>query len=655
MCGIAGFISQSISFSLTLEDVAKKMGNKIHHRGPDDQGYFIDNQLGLALIHRRLSILDLSQNGHQPMRSACERYIILFNGEIYNHNNIRREINIEENKKWRSHSDTETILEAISLWGLEKTLKKLVGMFAFALWDKKDKNLYLARDRMGEKPLYYGFQNGHFLFASEIKSIRIHPAFEGKINRFALENFFQYNFIPSPLSIYQNIFKLPPATFIKITQDDIKNQKKSRPQTYWSIEKIAEKGQSNLFSKDEKLAILEVEKLLSSSIAEQMLADVPIGTFLSGGIDSSIVTALMQQQSNQPIKTFTIGFHELEYDEAQYARAVAKYLSTDHTDLYLTHQDAEAIIPKLPHLYDEPFADVSQIPTYLVSQLAKQSVTVVLSGDGGDEFFGGYERHIRAAQIWKNFRLLPKSIRMQFSQILNYLSSYNSGFEKINSMLPYNIKQRNIGLKLQKAASLLQANSELEVYLGLLRKWSEAENIVLKTEDSDSPFVLKGSLNLLMDVPHQMMLLDSLFYLPDNVLTKVDRASMGVSLEVRAPMLDHRLAEFAWQLPLNMKIRHNKGKWILREILYKYIPKHLIERPKSGFGVPMHAWLRGALRDWAEDLLDVHKIKQEGFLNASLIQEKWKTHLSGKKDFSAELWSVLMFQSWLYSQENNPL
>jgi asparagine synthase (glutamine-hydrolysing) len=655
MCGIAGFFAPNQPQD--LRDIACDMVRRLAHRGPDDEGVWSEESAGLALAHRRLAILDLSVAGHQPMISQHGRFVIVFNGEIYNHLAIRQEL--ERNSfsagGWRGHSDTETLLAAVTVWGLERTLKLAVGMFAFALWDREEKALYLARDRIGEKPLYYGLHKNTLLFASELKAIRAYPGFQAEVDRDALALFLRHNAIPAPLSIYRDILKLPPGTFLKVNQENVSNGVLPTPKPYWSMLEVAVNGQENLFKGNPLKAIDELDRLLRQSISGQMLADVPVGAFLSGGVDSSAVAALMQAQSTKPIKTFSIGFHEGDYDEAHYARAVATHLETDHTELYVTPEQVLAVIPRLSKLYDEPFADVSQLPTFLVSELAQRNVKVCLSGDGGDELFGGYNRYTAGARLWNHLRWLPKTIRSGLAAGINAArpSTWDLYFDRFGSILPISWRVRTPGIKLQKISEMLKASSQEEVYLRLISNWFNPEEIVIGGKPPSGHPQNWLCASLMPAFEHQMMCMDSLSYLPDDILVKVDRAAMGVSLETRIPMLDHRVIEFAWTLPLDMKIRSNEGKWLLRKVLDRYIPPSLIDRPKAGFSVPIDSWLRGPLRNWAENLLNPEILKEQGFFVVEPIKTKWSEHLDGKRDWSSQLWSVLMFQAWFSEQERN--
>ena len=649
MCGITGFVAPRFSDRLAMVEVIRGMARQLQHRGPDDEGAWVDAEAGVAFAHRRLAIIDLTSAGRQPMLSACGRYCIVFNGEIYNHNALRKEL--PDTVQWRGHSDTETLLSAISVWGLERALRKAVGMFALALWDRMENTLILARDRMGEKPLYYGFHGGALLFASELKALRAYPGFMGEVDRQALTLLLRHGAIPTPYSIYKGIHKLLSGSWLKLSLKDIATGRLPVPQAYWSLDVIAQAGQQNQFSGSNTEAVNELEVLLRQSISGQMLADVPLGAFLSGGIDSSAVVALMQAQSSRPVKTFSIGFHERDYNEAEHARAVASHLGTEHTEFYVTPDHALSVITRLPFLYDEPFADVSQIPTFLISELAQRHVKVCLSGDGGDELFGGYNRHINGARLWRRMGWMPRVIRTTLASSISSIapSTWDVYFKRFEKMLPYSWRVRTPANKLQKVAQMLPALSSEEVYLRLVSRWSNPEQVVLGSKHSFSyPLHQKGASSL-AELEHQMMLNDSLAYLPDDILVKVDRAAMGVSLETRVPMLDHRVVEFAWRLPLEMKISGNQGKILLRQVLDRYVPRSLMERPKAGFAIPLDSWLRGPLKDWAEDLLDRKTLQDQGYFDPTQIREKWEEHLIGRHNWSSQLWGVLMFQAWIKS------
>lgn len=638
MCGITGFLGGSSSGPVVVAD---QMASALYSRGPDDSGVWVDESAGVALAHRRLAILDLSPAGHQPMVSASGRYVLVFNGEIYNHLELREDLT---GCVWLGHSDTETLLSAFERWGVEATLKKSVGMFAIALWDRECRTLSLARDRLGEKPLYYGWQNGAFLFGSELKALKMHPAFAGEIDRDALTLFLRHNTIPAPYSIFRGIHKLPPGTFLQFHA----GQRDARPQAYWSAKSVAEAGQRNLFRGSDAEAVAELERLLGRAVRGQMVADVPLGAFLSGGIDSTAVVALMQAQSSRPVRTFTIGFNEAGYNEAEHAHAVARHLGTEHTELYVTPHDAMDVIPSLSVVYDEPFADSSQIPTCLVSRLARQHVTVSLSGDGGDELFGGYNRYFWARNIWRKLGWMPQPLRAALAGVLTTMppAAWNSAFQKLEQWLPARLRYANPGDKLHKAAEILAVRSPEEIYLGLVSHWKNPEQLVQGGREPPSLLTDPAHRADLPDFEHRMMYLDTVTYLPDDILAKVDRAAMSVSLETRVPMLDHRVVEFAWTLPLAMKIRHGQGKWLLRQVLYRHVPQAMIDRPKMGFGIPLDVWLRGPLKEWAAALIEPSRLAREGIFDPAPIQRKWAEHQSGSRNWPYYLWDVLMFQQW---------
>lgn len=646
MCGIVGFIDIRRGKSDgDLQSIVKRMSDTLSHRGPDDGGVWTVAQAGVALAQRRLSIIDLSPEGHQPMHSAGGRYTIIFNGEIYNYQKLRAELS----GPFRGHSDTEVLLAAFMAWGVEEAIKRAIGMFAFALWDNQEQTLYLCRDRLGEKPLYYGWTGNTFIFGSELKALRAHPDWHCTIDRNALALFLRHNYIPTPYSIYEGIKKLKPGTMLRLTAADIGGKHEVPPRPYWSAREVAEQGTQNPFKGSDNEAIEQLEALLRDSVAQQMIADVPLGAFLSGGIDSSTIVALMQAQSERPVRTFTIGFHEAEFNEAEHAKAVARHLGTDHTELYVTPQETLDVIPLLPALYDEPFSDSSQIPTYLVAKLARQHVTVSLSGDAGDELFAGYTRYFWGSDIWKKTGWMPRTMKAVAAKGITTLSpgAWDSIFQKLDPVLPGKIRQSHPGDKLHKLAEILSVERPEAIYYGLVSHWKEPAAIVKNACEPPTVLTDNNQQANLSDFVRQMMYLDTVTYLPDDILVKVDRASMGVSLESRVPLLDHRVVEFAWTLPLSMKIRNGVSKWILRQVLYKHVPKELIERPKMGFGVPITDWLRGPLRDWAESLLSEKRLREEGYFTPEPIRAKWAEHLSGHRDWQYYLWDVLMFQAWL--------
>ena len=645
MCGISGYLTLPRSRSsdqMTTE--VTRMTDAIVLRGPDDSGAWVDADCGIALGHRRLSILDLSPLGHQPMSSADGRYVIVFNGEIYNFQQLRAELE-PHGHTWRGHSDTEVMLAAFLQWGVVEATRRFNGMFAFALWDKQEHALHLGRDRMGEKPLYYGWLGDTFIFASELKAIRQFPGFDAAINRDALCSQLRFNYIPDPQCIYQGFHKLPPASLLSLQTA----QDKPEPKLYWSLREVIEHGVDHPFTGTEKEAIDTFEALLKESVAMRMISDVPLGAFLSGGVDSSLIVALMQAQSSRPVRTFTIGFDVPEYNEAQFAKEVANHLRTDHTEMYVTGKDALDTIPLLPGLYDEPFSDYSQIPTYLVCKMARQHVTVALSGDAGDELFGGYERYFVGRNLWDKFAWMPPVLKRTAAAAMTALppQTLNSLGSMARPLLPKRLRHVPFGDKLHKLAEVVAAPGMETLYLNLMSHWKQPEQVVIGGQDPQTSITNTAGWPRVSDFTHRMMHLDMETYLPGDILTKVDRAAMGVSLEGRIPLLDTNLIEFAWRIPFSMKVRDGKGKWLMRETLYRHVPKALIDRPKRGFGVPLEHWLRGELREWAEDLLSESRLKREGYFHPAPIRQKWQEHLSGTRNWHFYLWDVLMFQAWL--------
>ena len=634
MCGFAGYIDQG-----GVDDhILRRMIDSLKHRGPDYANTWRDPCGRVGLAHARLSILDLSSEGNQPMVSQSGRYTIVFNGEIYNHSNLRNEI---EHVSWRGHSDTETLLAAFDCWGVKATLEKSNGMFAFAVWDCKNEQLILGRDRFGEKPLYYGWQKGIFYFTSELKALLLHPSFQSKINRKALGAYMRHGYVPGPMSIYDGILKLTPGTVLEVSC--VPSELCEDP--YWQFSDMAIHGIEKPFAGSEHEALEALEEVLGRSILSQQISDVPIGAFLSGGIDSSTIVALMQLQSDTPIKTFTIGFEENRYNEAEFARRVASHLGTNHTEWIVSAKDALGMIPELPNIYDEPFADSSQVPTTLVCKLAKKHVKVCLSGDAGDELFYGYDRY----KWLKRMIQLPSTGRRFLSTILQmFPPKALDRFHQIGGpVLPGLSGIDMFGDKVHKFANIIKGRNTGEVYNRLLSVWHSEEQVVLGAECESGHAAHWNDLANLKSVENFMMALDSKTYLVDDILCKVDRAAMSVSLETRIPFLDHKVAEFAWSLPLAMKSREGDGKRIVKDLLRRHLPADLFDRPKMGFGLPIEKWIRGPLRDWAEDLISETKLRQGGFFNAALVREKWIEHIDEKRNWHSQIWNVLMFQEWL--------
>jgi asparagine synthase (glutamine-hydrolysing) len=661
MCGISGFFLGRAS-NVSLPGVIARMTDHLVHRGPDDSGTWIDEPAGLALGHRRLSILDLSPAGHQPMQSTCGQLVLSFNGEIYNHLHLRAELEAAGRApEWRGHSDTETLLAGIAAWGLERTLQCAVGMFAIALWDRQARSLHLARDRFGEKPLYYGWvgqgPGRAFVFGSELKALKAYPDFAAPVCREALAQYLRFMYVPAPRSIYQGIFKLEPGCMLTVQGQPPRNAPTQplRPgqahgsasvQRWWSLAEAVEAGARNPIT-NEAEALHLLDSQLATAVSLQSLADVPLGAFLSGGVDSSTIVALMQRQSSRPVKTFTIGFDEAGFDESPHALAVARHLGTEHLEMRVTAQMAQAVIPDLPRMYNEPFADSSQSPMHLVCKAARQQVTVALSGDAGDELFGGYNRYFWGPRIWSRLARWPYPLRQALSGTLAALPS--SGWDALAR--PLGVVRP--GEKLHKLARALKNTRHIDdLYRNLVSEWQDPASLVLGEHGQP----LQEPASLLADpLPGtgteadvlRMMYRDAISYLPDDILCKVDRASMAVSLETRVPFLDHRVAELAWRLPLHMKVRGNESKWALRQVLYKHVPRELVERPKAGFAIPVGEWLRGSLREWAENLLNEQRLQSEGYFYPASIRQTWAEHLSGRYDWTPRLWAVLMFQAWL--------
>lgn len=646
MCGIAGcFWGDAVGDEAF--DIVRGMARTIAHRGPDDEGVWGEAQSGIVLAHRRLSIVDLSPAGHQPMISRDGRYVIVFNGEIYNHASLRAELSVSAHDVWHGHSDTEVLLAGISQWGLQRTLEKSVGMFAIALWDRREHTLALARDRIGEKPLYFGRLSDCLVFSSEIKALRSHPEWRQDIDRNSLALLMRHNYIPAPYTIYKDVAKVRPGHIVWI-----KGRQPVRSDRYWDAAEVALQGLRSPFEGSASDAVEALEGLLRNALAGQMLADVPLGAFLSGGVDSSTVVALMQTMNSRPIRTFSIGFDVADYNEAEHARKVAEHLGTDHTELLINEHDALQVIPKLPSIYCEPFADSSQIPTYLVALLAKQKVTVALSGDGGDELFSGYTRYDLVDRFWSKISSVPSPVRRSLMKIAKCAppAAYDCALGPVFRMLPSAWHQRSLGDKIHKAAQLLSLDSVDDVYLRACSHWPQPEDLVPGSRESATILTGIEPLPVMPDNVRRMMYMDLLSYLPDDILVKVDRAAMAASLETRVPMLDHRIVEFAMSLPLSILRANGTAKWPLRQILYRHVPRKLVDRPKMGFGVPIDKWLRGPLRDWAEGLLDESRLRREGYFSGSLVRQAWQEHLSGRRNNQYKLWNVLMFQAWNDSQ-----
>ena len=640
MCGIAGCLDVRCGI-----DDAKLplMATSLKHRGPDNAEVWADVERGIGLAHCRLAIIDLSEAGHQPMVSQDGRFVMVFNGEIYNHLEIRSALEAEWTAPvWRGHADTETLLAAIAAWGLEKALRCARGMFALGLWDREKRRLTLARDRIGEKPLYYGSLGSTFVFASELKAIRAISESALETDCHALALMLRYGYVPSPWSIYRGIFKLPAGTLISVSADGSFVE----PELWWDFGSLATNEERGRRDWGDIEAINQLEALLGLAVGEQMVADVPLGALLSGGIDSSTVVALMQARSKRPIRTFTIGFSEDDYDEAKYAAQVASHLGTEHTELQVTPQQALDIIPRLPQIYDEPFADASQIPTALVCALTRQHVTVCLSGDGGDELFGGYNRYFWASSLWSRAGRIPSKVREAMASIISAIptTTHNRYAALLQQLLPDRWQVNNPGDKLQKLAGVLAAPTQEALYRDLVSQWRGALPLRGLTEPG-TIVADKRRWPQLKEFEEQMMAVDTLTYLPDDILVKVDRAAMAESLETRVPFLDERVIKFAWSLPFQMKIRQGRGKWILRQLLCRHLPAALFERPKQGFGVPLEHWLRGPLREWAEDLLSPQALAADGLLDVAAVRAMWTKHLSGC-NFQYALWPVLMYQSW---------
>jgi asparagine synthase (glutamine-hydrolysing) len=648
MCGLTGFWSIERDREDHMLAQVSSMNDQLAHRGPDDAGAWVDAAAGLALAARRLAIVDLSPAGHQPMLSASGRYVIAYNGEVYNFDELRPELE-RKGARFRGHSDTEVVLAAVEVWGVERALDGFVGMFAFALWDREERVLHLVRDRLGIKPIYYGWAGKALVFGSELKALRAYPHFVNEVNRDALALYFRHNYIPQPYSIYRDIQKLPPGCHLLLRASELLLGRLPAPARYWTAREAAEDGSEQPFAGSEQDGVEELDRLLRDAVRLRMVADVPLGAFLSGGIDSSTVVALMQAQSSRPVKTFTIGFREDRFNEAGHGRLVSQHLGTEHTELYVTPAEALAVIPRVPELYDEPFADASQIPTYLVSALARQHVTVSLSGDGGDELFGGYAWYTRADYLWKRLRRVPLWARQTVARGIRTWppESYNRYLAWLACWLDRDRQSDSVGEKMHKLSGTLACTTPEELHRLLISHCRQPDGLLINSSEPITTLTDPVHWPRLPNFMERMMFLDLVTYLPDDILTKLDRASMGVSLEARVPILDHRVVEFASRLPMAWKIRNSEGKWLLRHVLYRYVPRALVERPKMGFGIPIARWLRGPLREWAEDLLSAQRLERDGFLRPDPVRRLWSAHLAGRGQGHQSLWALLMFQAWL--------
>ncbi len=638
MCGIAGYFEAPDAVrARSLDVAAQEMARSMRARGPDDQGTWTDERSGVALAHARLSVVEVSQAGHQPMTSACGRYVLVYNGETYNTEELREELGPDGS--WRGHSDTEVVLACCARWGVRRTAEKLLGMFAFALWDAEEQRLTLVRDRIGIKPLYWGLLDGSFLFASELKALMTIPGWKREIDRDALASYFRFGYVPTPWSIFAGVHKLEPGTILTWQRG-----REPSIEQFWSFRDVARFGGEHLLALGDTEATDALDALISDAVSRRMIADVPVGAFLSGGIDSSVVVAAMQELSSKPVHTFTIGWQEAQYNEAEHAAVIASHLGTHHTELHVSPEDAQAVIPHLADYYDEPFADSSQVPTFLVSQLARQDVTVALSGDGGDELLCGYNRYLWGEKIWNRTGHLPLGLRKLAARSITRLSP--GDWDRITQAVPKALRPPLLGMKLHKVASVMAVNDQAALYRRLASLWPNPTQLVPQALEAKNVLWDAGMASDFPSFRERMQVWDALTYLPDDILAKVDRASMSVSLEARVPLLDHRIAEFAFRLPGHQRVRDGRGKWLLREVLARRVPRHMFERPKMGFSIPIAEWLRGPLRPWAENLLSPEALGSGGLLDLRPIRQAWQEHLTGRASNEGQLWAVLMFQAW---------